>query len=173
VRQQDFDPVRPFRSDFLPGTLLTVGKTRDRVAMASSVFLGGEDDSVSHATLPNITLKLKLKANVTAGASAAELGGNQDLEASIELSNLELLTLPLDRVKDSVRGNARVGDALTNHPDDLFVVLEALQVGKMKLVFRDTSDVRAISNGPFSARSRWTDIWLARCLSDMTEESER
>src|ERR1700730_17214702 len=66
VRQQDFDPVRPFRSDFLPGTLLTVGKTRDRVAMASSVFLGSQSDVVSRATLPSVTLKLKLTANANA-----------------------------------------------------------------------------------------------------------
>jgi len=147
VRQQDFDPVHPFRSDFLPGTLLTVGKTRDRVAMASSVFLNGQNGAVSQATLPNITLRLKLKANANAGASAIEIGGGEDLNASLELSNLELLTLPLDKVKDGVRHNSRVGEALTNHPDDLFVILEALKVGKMQLVFHDASDVKAKAKG--------------------------
>jgi hypothetical protein len=48
----------PFRSDFLPGTLLTIGKSRDRVAMASSVFLDGQSNVVSHAALPNVTLRL-------------------------------------------------------------------------------------------------------------------
>jgi hypothetical protein len=133
--------MRPFRSDFLPGTLLTVGKTRDRVAMASSVFLNGRSSVVLNATLPDITLKLKLKANANAGARAAEIKGGEDLNASLELSGLELLTLPLDKVKDSVRANSRVSDALTNHPDDLFVILEALKVGKMHLAFRDASEV--------------------------------
>jgi len=143
VRQQDFDPVRPFRSDFLPGTLLTVGKTRDRVAMVSSAFLNGQSSAVSHATLPDITLQLKLKANANAGVSSAEIKGGEDLNASLELSDLELLTLPLDKVKDSVRANSRVGDALTNHPDDLFVILEALKVGNMHLVFHDASEASA------------------------------
>lgn len=143
VRQQDFDPVRPFRSDFVPGTLLTVGKTRDRVAMASSVFLDGQSAAVSHATLPDITLKLRLKAHANAGTSTAEIKGGEDLNASLELSNLELLTLSLDKVKDGVRANSRVSDALTNHPDDLFVILEALKVGKMHLAFRDASEVSA------------------------------
>lgn len=143
VRQQDFDPVHPFRSDFLPGTLLTVGKTRDRVAMVSTAFLSGQSSAVSHAKLPDITLRLKLKANASAGASAGEIKGGEDLNASLELSNLELLTLPLDKVKDSVRANSRIADALTNHPDDLFVILEALRVGKMHLAFRDASDVGA------------------------------
>jgi hypothetical protein len=143
VKQQDFDPVRPFRSDFLPGTLLTVGKTRDRVAMASSVFLDSGQGAVSHASLPNVTLKLKLKAAANAEGNAGAIGGGEDLNASIELSNLELLTLPLNQVKDRVRANSRVGEALANHPDDLFVILEALEVGKMQLVFRDASEVRA------------------------------
>ena len=27
VKEQDFDPVTPFRSDFTPGTLLSIGKS--------------------------------------------------------------------------------------------------------------------------------------------------
>jgi hypothetical protein len=61
----------------------------------------------------------------------------------MHLSNLELLTLPLNKVKDRVRVNLRVGEALSSHPDDLFVILEALKVGKMQVVFRDASDVSA------------------------------
>ncbi len=143
VRQQDFDPVRPFRSDFLPGTLLAVGKTRDRVAMESRAFLEGQPDAVTRASLPNVRLKLKLKANAKAGGNAAEIGGNEDLNASVELSSVELLTLPLAKVKDLVRANSRVSEALGSHPDDLFVILEALKVGKMRLVFNDASEVSA------------------------------
>jgi hypothetical protein len=55
----------------------------------------------------------------------AEIKGDEDLNASFELSGLELFSLPLDKVNDSVRANSRVGDALTNHPDDLFVILES------------------------------------------------
>ncbi|MGB7284753.1 MAG: hypothetical protein WBE13_20975, partial [Candidatus Acidiferrum sp.] len=111
--------------------------------MASSAFLGSQSDVVSHAKLPSVTLKLKLKANANAEGNTAAIGGNEDLNASIELSSLELLTLPLNKVKDSVQTNSRVGDALASHPDDLFVILEALKVGKMRLVFRDASEVSA------------------------------
>ena len=111
--------------------------------MASSVFLDGQAAAVFHATLPDITLKLKLKANANTGTSTAEIKGGEDLSASLELSNLELLTLPLDKVKDGVQANSRVSDALINHPDDLFVIPEALKVGKMHLAFRDASEVGA------------------------------
>jgi len=143
VRQQDFDPVRPFRSDFLPGTLVAVGKTRDRVAMESTVFLEGQPDAVARASLPNVTLKLKFKANANAAANAAEISGNEDLNVAVDLSNVELLTLPLAKVKDGVRANSRVSEALASHPDDLFVILEALKVGKIRLVFHDASGVSA------------------------------
>lgn len=143
VRQQDFDPVRPFRSDFLPGTLLAVGKTRDRVAMESTAFLEGQQGSLARASLPNVTLKLKLRASANAGGNTAQLGGNEDLNASLELSSVELLTLPLAKVKDLVRANSRLSESLASHPDDLFVILEALKVGKMRLVFHDASEVSA------------------------------
>jgi hypothetical protein len=120
--------------------------------MVSAAFLAGQSAAVSHAKLPDITLRLKLKANANAGASAAEIKGGEDLNASIELSDLDLLTLPLDKVKDSVRTNSRVSDALANHPDDLFVILEALKVGKMHLAFRDASDV--------SARAKSVTDWV-------------
>jgi hypothetical protein len=142
VRQQNFDPVRPFRSDFLPGTLVAVGQSRDRVAMASSEFLIGQTGVVSQASLPNTTLTIKLKASADTSAGTTQLGGGEDLNASVVLSNVELLTLPLDKVRDGVRHNTRIEQALTDHPDDLFVILEALRVGKMQLVFRDASDAK-------------------------------
>jgi hypothetical protein len=111
--------------------------------MASSEFLGGHTSGVSQASLPNITLTLKLKASANANAGAAQIGGGEDLNASLELSNVELLTLPLDKVRDGVQHNTRIQQALSDHPDDLFVILEALKVGKMRLVFRDASDAKA------------------------------
>jgi hypothetical protein len=143
VRQQDFDPVRPFRSDFEPGTLLSVGKLRDRVAMTSASFLEGQTGVVSQASLPNVTLTLKLNAKAEAGGTGAEVGGGEDLNASMELSNLQVLTLPLEKVKDGVQKSSRVEEALTDHPDDLFVILEALRVGKMRLSFHDESEAKA------------------------------
>jgi hypothetical protein len=114
VTQQDFDPVIPFRSDFTPGTLLRVGKYRDRVAMESGAFLDGNTQMVLRAKLPNVALNLKLNANITAETSGSKFTGTEDLKAVLELSDLELLTLPLDRVRDRVKGNARIESALAN-----------------------------------------------------------
>jgi hypothetical protein len=111
--------------------------------MESTAFLEGHQDSVARSSLPNVTLKLKFKANANAAGNTAQLGGNEDLNASLELSSVELLTLPLAKVKDVVSANSRLSGALASHPDDLFVILEALKVGKMRLVFHDASEVSA------------------------------
>ncbi len=143
VKQQDFDPLTPFRSDFMPGTLLSVGKYRDRVAMESAAFLDGNTQLVSRAKLPNVALDLKLNANVTAEGGGSKFTGAEDLKAVLELSNIELLTLPLDRVRDRVKGNARIEGALANNPANLFVILEALQVGTLRLTFNDARKAAA------------------------------
>lgn len=143
VKQQEFDPVTPFRSDFTPGTLLSVGQNRDRVAMAASTFLDGDMSGVSHAKLPDVVLNLKLESNATGEGGGAKFSGVEELKATLELSNVDVLTLPLDRVRDRVKGNTRIENALATNPANLFVILEALQVGNVRLTFNDARKASA------------------------------
>jgi Caspase domain len=143
VKQQDFDPVTPFRSDYTPGTLLSIGKYRDRIAMEAGTFLEGNQQSVTRAKVPDVVLNLKLNASTTGEGGGAKIIGSEELKAALELSDISVLTLPLNRVRDRVKGNTRVMDALAKNPADLFVILEALQVGKIRLTFNDAREAAA------------------------------
>lgn len=143
VKQQDFDPVTPFRADFTPGTLLSVGKSRDRVAMEAATFLDGNLTTVTQAKVPDVVLDLNLNAAATGEGTGVNFSSNEDLKAALVLSDINVLTLSLDRVRDRVKGNTRVEEALERNPSDLFVILKALQVGKIRLKFNDARKISA------------------------------
>lgn len=111
--------------------------------MDASTFLDGNMATVSRAKVPDVVLNLKLNADATGEAGGAKFTGNEEMKAALELSDINVLTLPLDRIRDHVKGNTRIEDALAKSPADLFVILEALQVGKIRLTFNDARKAAA------------------------------
>jgi len=143
-----FSPIQPYRSDYLPGTLLQIsGGGFDRIAMPAPRFLGEQAKLVATAQAGDATLNLDLS-----GQLAGEAGGSGKppkgetagrLRARLVLKDVQVLSLALDTVADLVKANERVRSALETRPDNLFIILEALRVGRVFLQFDDQVGIDA------------------------------
>lgn len=157
VKAQNYEPLRPMRSAFVPGTLMQLSAgQRDRMAMAAGDFLGEMKDPLVVNKLPDMTLKVTFSAGGHAGVASmqasdirpatGDAAAKADLRATLMLSEVETLTLPLDKLKDLVSANKRVQEALRDSPDNLFVVLESLRVGKLEFRFDDKVDANLLAS---------------------------
>ena len=122
VVSQKYEPLRPMRSSYVPGTLVYVSAGgRDRVAMAADDFLGANSKAVITGRVPDTTLDVQyvfdakgsLNESATDKTSARGTGGGGlTLRAKLNLQELETLTLPLDKVRDLVENfDARVNES--------------------------------------------------------------
>jgi hypothetical protein len=145
VQAQRYEPLRPMRSSYLPGTLVYISPGgHDRVAMAARDFLDMKADAVLVGRVPDVTLDVryvfdaKTAVGTTKGADAHASGGTGlQLKARLNLRGLDTLTLPLDKVRDLVADNERVRAAVRESPDNLYIVLDALRVKRIEFSFTD------------------------------------
>jgi hypothetical protein len=153
VKAQDFAPIHPARSDYIPGTLLNLGHSRQITAMDAEDLLGDGKSEVTTAAVPDSTLDITLtssagfSAGVSERSSAPSNGASSSagisLHAKLTLKHVSILGLSDSRAKDLVLANTRVSVALKTNPDNLWLIQEALQVGEMTVEFTDKASAQA------------------------------
>jgi hypothetical protein len=145
-----YDLYKPLRNDMPPGSLIKFADSKTLLVMTAQDLYGQKSPTIEPSAAPDVSWQANQKfagagiVEMVPGLGSAGLSGSGVAVSTVELKNLETVTIPLDSLQAAVQGNAKLKDALAKNDETLLVVVEAIRAGQVEcnLTSTDGADVK-------------------------------